>query len=380
MNCSSSWGSSWTRFSSRTRSGSRRTSTCSQDASSTSSASSNSTLAELDLSGNYVGALGATALAQGIKSNEGLTEIRVNGNELGDDAFAAFVDALVEHKGNCMREVDVGNNGAGLKGAEAVGRLLLKETPQDDADASAKVGGSLQKLNLYMNEMGDAGISTIAEALEKNTSLTWLDVGGNNIGPKGADHVSRMLSKNRTLATLEFGYNPIGPEGMESIAEAVKFAKAADPGLGETGSKGVTELHLGWCKGGPKGAASFADALRFNETLTHLDLRGNNLADEGTVALAESLKVVNDCLKKLDLGYNEIKDDGAFALSRALKSNPEGSVTSLLLNNNYISKFGEVALQESADFVREMRSADEEDEVPSYDEEGGLSTEIEIVL
>ncbi|XRB03318.1 hypothetical protein NFJ02_17g26720 [Pycnococcus provasolii] len=220
---------------------------------------------------------------------------------------------------------------------------------------------------MYMNEIGDEGAKLIADALEKNNVLTWLDIGGNNIGPRGADHVSRILSKNcGVLGTLECGYNPMGPEGMQSIAEAIKFAKGPDP-MKPNAPSGVTELHLGWCKGGAKGAESFADALRFNESITYLDLRGNNMADEGCVALAESIRVVSDSLRKLDLGYNEIKDDGAFALSRAIKNNPEGSVTSLLLNNNYITKFGEVALQESADFVREMRRDEEEEEAEDID-------------
>ena len=56
------------------------------------------------------------------------------------------------------------------------------------------------------------------------------------------------------------------------------------------------------------------------------------------------IPVVNENLISLDLGYNEIKDNGAYALAQAIKNNSNGSIQSISVNNNYITKFGEVAL------------------------------------
>jgi len=86
---------------------------------------------------------------------------------------------------------------------------------------------------------------------------------------------------------------------------------------------------------GAKGAEFIADALKYNTTISVLDLRANGLRDEvcfsvpwvifptdpllfryssinvsgsqGALCLARSLKVVNEALTSLDLGFNEIR-------------------------------------------------------------------------
>ena len=134
----------------------------------------------------------------------------------------------------------------------------------------------------------------------------------------------------------------MGPKGCQALAEAVKFHSK------------LTTLRMGWCKVSKDGAWYLADAIKYNEHITTLDLRGNELGDEGCAALAQSLSTVNENLTSLDLGYNEIKDKGAFALAQAIKNNAEGAIASISVNNNYITKFGEVALTEAVELVEEM--------------------------
>jgi Ran GTPase-activating protein (RanGAP) involved in mRNA processing and transport len=148
--------------------------------------------------------------------------------------------------------------------------------------------------------------------------------------------------ENKTLRTLELGYNPIGPKGGASLANAVKF------------HSNISTLRMGWCKITKEGAWHIADAMKYNQCVTVLDLRGNELGDEGCAALAQSLSLVNEKLSSLDLGYNEIKDNGAFALAQAIKNNADGSIASISVNNNYITKFGEVALTEAVELVQEL--------------------------
>lgn len=54
----------------------------------------NSTLQKLVVSDNYVGALGAGALATAIGRNTGLTDLRLKGCELGDSVLERLCDAL----------------------------------------------------------------------------------------------------------------------------------------------------------------------------------------------------------------------------------------------------------------------------------------------
>jgi hypothetical protein len=98
-------------------------------------------------------------------------------------------------------------------------------------------------------------------------------------------------------------------------------------------------LHGNVLQIGAKGVEFIADTLKYNTTISVLDLRANGLKDEvrfyrylclliefgpffatwsyvtyfffhslqGAVCLARSLKVVNEALTSLDLGFNEIR-------------------------------------------------------------------------
>ena len=50
----------------------------------------NSTLEMLSMSGNYVGGLGASALANGMISNEGIKGLMLNGNDIGNIGQSKF--------------------------------------------------------------------------------------------------------------------------------------------------------------------------------------------------------------------------------------------------------------------------------------------------
>ena len=144
----------------------------------------------------------------------------------------------------------------------------------------------------------------LGPALKTCAALTNLDLGGNNIGAEGIHLLLDNIKGNSALMTLELGYNPFGPEGAKYLTDALKFDLK------------ISVLKLGWCKiGGGDGAKAIADLIMYNDSLSELDLRGNNLGNDGAIFLSRGLKAhQNPKLKELDLGYNEIKDDGACAL------------------------------------------------------------------
>ena len=59
----------------------------------------------------------------------------------------------------------------------------------------------------YFN-IGDAGATALATALETNTSLTTLYLDNNNIGVPGATALVATLQNNNTLTTLWLGIHP----------------------------------------------------------------------------------------------------------------------------------------------------------------------------
>lgn len=50
--------------------------------------------------------------------------------------------------------------------------------------------------------------------------------------------------------------------------------------------------------------------------LQELDVRGNNLSDNGAMIVGRSMRQMQTtALSRLDLGYNEIEDDGAYTIA-----------------------------------------------------------------
>jgi hypothetical protein len=90
-----------------------------------------------------------------------------------------------------------------------------------------------------------------------------------------------------------------------------------------------------------EGARALAAALRYNTTLTVLDLYGNDIGDEGAQALAAAL-MNNATLTTLPLDGNNIGDEGAQALAAALMNN--ATLTTLHLGENNIGDEGAQAL------------------------------------
>lgn len=164
---------------------------------------------------------------------------------------------------------------------------------------------------------------------------------------------------HESLESLELGYNPLGAKGTKTLTDVAKFDLPK-----------LETLKLGWCKLGVEGSRSISELLVMNSTLRSLDLRGNELGNDGAIIIGRGLKSVGGSspvgggaggpqqqqqqLKELDLGYNEIKDDGACAIAQALKANADAAPRELKLNSNYITRFGQVALSEAVDMVYEM--------------------------
>ncbi|GMN41686.1 hypothetical protein TIFTF001_010907 [Ficus carica] len=289
----------------------------------------NKTIRDIQLNGNYGGALGANALAKGLEGNKSLKELHLHGNSIGDEGIRALMSGLSQHKGGKLTRLEIGNNSISAKGAFHVAEYVKKNK-------------SLLLLNISMNDIGDEGAEKIGDALKENRSIRSIDLAGNNIHVQGVGAIASALKDNSIVTVLEIGYNPIGPEGAKVFADVLKF------------HGNINILKLGWCQIGAKGAESIADMLKYNSTLSELDLRGNGLRDEGAICLARSLKVVNEALSSLDLGFNEIRDDGAFAIAQALKANEDVRITSLNLSRNLMTKFGQSALTDARDHVYEM--------------------------
>mmetsp|Transcript_11697 Transcript_11697/g.13522 ORF Transcript_11697/g.13522 Transcript_11697/m.13522 type:complete len:929 (-) Transcript_11697:915-3701(-) len=78
-------------------------------------------------------------------------------------------------------------------------------------------------------------------------------------------------------------------------------------------------------------------SLKYNNTLTYLDLKKNHIGDKGGVAIAAFL-YRNNTLEELILKQNQISDSGAKALAKALKHND--TLCQLDLSRNFVGNKG----------------------------------------
>ena len=88
--------------------------------------------------------------------------------------------------------------------------------------AALEKNSTLTSIDLRCNQVGDKGLASLAAALKKNSTLTRLDLIYNEIGPEGAVGLAAALEKNTTVTSLDLSENRIGDEGAASMAAALE--------------------------------------------------------------------------------------------------------------------------------------------------------------
>ena len=202
----------------------------------------------------------------------------------------------------------------------------------EDVASSLSWYSSLTFLNLEGNSIGDSGASSLSNALKAKSSLTDLNLSDNRIGDAGASFLSQALKANSSLTNLNLSINSIGDTGASSLSEALKA------------NSSLTNLNLSLTSIGDAGASSLSKALKENSSLTGLNLLDIRIGDAGASSLSDAL-TANSSLTDLNLGLNSIGNAGASFLSKALKAN--SSLTGLNLRHNNIGNAGASSLFEA---------------------------------
>ena len=85
-----------------------------------------------------------------------------------------------------------------------------------------RVSGSLARLYLGCNDIGDEGAKAIAAAVAASGSLTHLELYGNSIGDEGAKALAAAVAASGSLTFLELRYNNIGNAAKQLLRDAVQ--------------------------------------------------------------------------------------------------------------------------------------------------------------
>jgi Ran GTPase-activating protein (RanGAP) involved in mRNA processing and transport len=170
-------------------------------------------------------------------------------------------------------------------------------------------------LNLCNNNIGTTGLESI-EKCKTLTTLTYLNLCYNQINEVKID---RILSQNTALAHLDLSQNYINTVSFGTMTKC--FA--------------LTDLNLSYNHICAEGATSLTGVLRQCPALTQFNISYNHIGAEGATSLAGAL---GQCtlLSKLYLASNDIGYDGAERLIEVLTQ--YSSLTYLTLSGNGIGK------------------------------------------
>lgn len=267
--------------------------------------SSSSAIVSLNLSSNKFDAECAKALSsQLLKNTSSLQELQLENSSLDELSTPALFEGLIANKS--VRTLVLSNN-------------LFQESDAAQMKAylsSTKVLESLSMGSIFAN---NDSWKSIGEGLAANSSLQTVSLESNKIETPDLHAMIPGLSKHKSLKQLMLGDNGLDDTSGKDLAEL-----ALAPSL-ETLNLKCNFLRV-------QGVAPLLIALRGNLRLKTLNLRKNQLRNEGAKAVAEFLQDVGCATEDLDLSSNMIEESGGVAVAASLTANK--SVRTINLSDN----------------------------------------------
>lgn len=298
----------------------------------------NSSLTNLDLRCNQIGASGARALSDALEINTTLTKLDLSDNAIGASG-ARFLSKAIKINAS-LTTLNLSCCKITCEARPEVPRrpYEIRTIPISLQEGRCTLPEALKKLDEFctgMDEtMDDYGVFSLSESLKTNTTLTNLNLQGNNrsdcITPF---YLSEIVKTNATLTTLNLASNDLRYFGSKCLSLALRTngtltsldltrsyidAEALSEGLKVNAALTSLNLASNWI--GDSGAKALSDVLQVNATLTKLHLDGNTISVEGTQYICEAL-ARNNTLTSLDFSGNQIGGAGLLLFSEALQSN-----------------------------------------------------------
>ncbi|XP_044281847.1 ribonuclease inhibitor [Varanus komodoensis] len=320
-------------------------------------------------------------LASVLKTNQTLTELKLNNNELQDAGVDLLCKGLLNSscklqklwlrncnltKGCCkslrvllsgkpgLTELQLNDNNLGSAGAKELCQGLLDPSCQleslhmDFCEVSAeavemlsnvlRTKPSLKEVNLSNNKFEDTGVASLFQSmLDPNCNLRSLHLENCGFTEAACEKLSAVLSAKPCLTELYIGENKIGNAGIALLCRGV-----LEP------SCKIEKLSLWECNISAAGCKELSNVISTKETLRELNLIGNEIKDEGMDIICQGLKspntkleslwarecgltsaccqsissalAVNGTLKELHIGSNKLRDEGVIQLCEGVMS------------------------------------------------------------
>ena len=171
------------------------------------------------------------------------------------------------------------------------------------------------------------GLSTFLNSICELSRIDFLDLHNHELSYSDVKLVSKCLEQHSHCTRLILTNCNVGDDGAKTCA------------VGLSHCAGLKELVLNVNNIGDEGSIALAETLTKNPLshLEKLDISFNAIGNSGAKSLSEGLILCTN-LHSLDLRCNKIGDEGAIAITRAVKD------VELLLCNQKITKEGAIAL------------------------------------
>ena len=256
---------------------------------------------ELDMSNNNFEAhTHKLALLVGRSHNmvSGLSVLALNSCQLGSAGMTTISQAMASGYLVSLHAADNLIRAAGTKALAdvlALDKSLTVLTIHTNEICDFDVDG----FNFVTNSMNInlIGVVALSDMLKVNQTLTSLDIESNRIGPQGMEALAAGLTQNTTLSTLNVANNRIGPDaGAEALASILsKHPKLSYVNAGAPNDFADT------------GGVKLAAGIKFNSTLTSLNLGGNPFAGVQNVAQDGAVAILESCRSRLADGMNVLE-------------------------------------------------------------------------
>ena len=193
---------------------------------------SNHFLEQLWLDGNMLMTTGVVIIASALKKHSNLRLLSLSNNEITEDA-AEEISAIV-NSNTLLGGLLLGNNLLQSVGTCEITRSLatvqtleltnncIDETAADELAVSLSNCTCLKLLYLGDNDLGNAGVVKICQAVQSILILQVLSLNNNNITTEAASEICNVIKTNTNLDILLLGGNDLQTNGVLQIADTVK--------------------------------------------------------------------------------------------------------------------------------------------------------------
>ncbi|XP_075034351.1 NACHT, LRR and PYD domains-containing protein 3-like isoform X1 [Mixophyes fleayi] len=229
--------------------------------------------------------------------NRSLTTLFMSDNDLQDSGAKLVCEGL-RHPDSALKELRIHESNLTSACCEDFRSVLLANR-------------SLTTLDLTYNNLQDTGIKVLCEGLrDPGCTLKELVLSHCDLTSSSCDDIRSVITTNRSLVKLDLTWNSLQDSVVKPLCEALK-----DPACI------LRELSLYGCDLTSSSCADLCSLITTTQSLTSLDLAGNQFQDPGVKLLCEALRKTSCHLQVVRVGYGDLTNISCDEILAAVNAN-----------------------------------------------------------